>query len=65
MAGRRDYEAEVRKRNELRREARLPLLDIGVESARLEELYLDTAYGNFFAHAIKPMLSRGISRRHP
>ncbi len=50
MAGKRDYEAEVRRRDELRREARLPLLDVEAEAARLEEIDLDTAYGNFFAH---------------
>jgi hypothetical protein len=50
MAGKRDYEVEMRKRNELRGEARLPLLDVGAEAARLEEIDLETAYANFFAH---------------
>jgi hypothetical protein len=50
----RDYRGEVRKRNELRREARLPLLDEAAEIARLRQLDLDTAYANFFAHMMVP-----------
>jgi hypothetical protein len=38
----RDYEAEVRQRNELRREAQLPLLDVAAELARLQQLDLGT-----------------------
>jgi hypothetical protein len=58
MAGRsehpRDYEAEVRQRNDLRREAQLPLLDVEAEAARLRQLDLGTAYENFFAHEMTP-----------
>ena len=50
----RDYEGDVRQRNELRREAQLPLLDLEAEVARLRQLDLDTAYENFFAHKMTP-----------
>ena len=50
----RDYEGDVRQRNELRREAQLPLLDLEAEVARLQQLDLDTAYENFFAHEMMP-----------
>jgi hypothetical protein len=50
----RDYFGEVRKRNELRREARLPLLDMEAETARLRRLDLGAAYANFFAHLMVP-----------
>ena len=40
----RDYEGEIRQRNELRREAQLPLLDVEAEVARLQQLDLGTAY---------------------
>ena len=54
----RDYEAEVRQRNELRREAQLPLLDVEAEVARLQQLDLGTAYENFFAHEMTPHIVR-------
>ena len=50
----RDYFGEVRKRNELRREARLPLLDMETETARPRRLDLGAAYANFFAHLMVP-----------
>jgi hypothetical protein len=50
----RDYFGEVQKRNELRREARLPLLDVEAETARLRRLDLGAAYANFFAHLMVP-----------
>ena len=43
----RDYFNEVQKRNELRREARLPLLDVEAETARLRQFDLNAAYANF------------------
>ena len=49
-----DYESEVRKRNEIRREAHLPLLNEEAEVARLKQLDLDTAFANFFAHEMEP-----------
>jgi hypothetical protein len=50
----RDCFGEVQKRNELRREARLPLLDLEAETARLRRLDLGAAYANFFAHLMVP-----------
>src|SRR5215207_1479282 len=50
----RDYFGEVRKRHELRREARLPLLDVEAEDARLRQLDLNAAYANLFAHLMEP-----------
>ena len=50
----RDYFGEVRKRHELRREARLPLLDVEAEGARLRQLDLNAAYANLFAHLMEP-----------
>jgi hypothetical protein len=50
----RDYFGEVQKRNALRREARLPLLDEEVETARLRRLDLGAAYANFSAHLMVP-----------
>jgi hypothetical protein len=49
-----DYEGEVRQRNDLRRQAQLSLLDLEAEVARLQQLDLDTAYENFFAHEMTP-----------
>ena len=50
----RDYVGAVLKRNELRREACLPLLDVEAETARLRRLDLGAAYVNFFAHLMVP-----------
>jgi hypothetical protein len=50
----RDYLGEVRKRNELRREARLPLLDETGEADRLRQLDVGAAFANFFAHLMLP-----------
>jgi hypothetical protein len=50
----RDYIGAVLRRNELRREARLPLLDVEAETARLRRLDLGAAYANFFAHLMVP-----------
>ena len=50
----RDYIGVVFERNELRREARLPLLDMEAETARLRQLDLNAAYANFFAHLMVP-----------
>jgi hypothetical protein len=50
----RDYVGAVFKRNELRREARLPLLDVEAETVRLRHLDLGAAYANFFAHLMVP-----------
>ena len=50
----RDYFGVVSKRNALRREARLPLLDVEAETARLRRLDLGAAYANFFAHLMVP-----------
>ena len=50
----RDYEGDVRQRNELRREAQLPLLDLEAEVVRLRQLDLDRAFENFFAHEMTP-----------
>ena len=58
MIGKRDYEAEVRQRNDLRREAQLPLLDVEAEATRLRQLDLGTAYENFFAHEMTPHIVR-------
>ena len=54
----RDYEAEVRERNDVRHKAQLPLLDAKAEAARLRQLDLDTAYENFFAHEMTPHIVR-------
>jgi hypothetical protein len=50
----RDYEGDVRQRNEVRHKAQLPLLDVEAEAARLRQLDLDRAYENFFAHEMTP-----------